>query len=110
MLSRCGRRRATSRSGRAARMECARAAEAGLLGLVLLAWQLAVLLGLPEYILSPLQIIRFFWEALGTAELYENVGASLARALPGFVIGSALGVALGLAAGVSRIFDGTFSP
>jgi ABC-type nitrate/sulfonate/bicarbonate transport system permease component len=87
------------------------AAKAGLLLLVLLAWQLAaVLFGLPEYILSPLQITRFFWEALGTAELYENVGASLGRALPGFVLGSALGIALGLAAGVSRVFDGAFSP
>ncbi len=86
------------------------AAKAGLLALVLLAWQLAVLLGLPEYILSPLQIAQFFWEALGTAELYENVGASLGRALPGFAIGTFFGALLGLAAGMARWFDRLFSP
>ena len=80
------------------------------LALVLAAWQLAALAGLPDYVLSPLQIIGFFIQALGTAELYEHIGASLGRALPGFALGSALGIALGLAAGVSRVFDGAFSP
>ena len=84
--------------------------KAGSLALVLLAWQLASLWGLPDYILSPLAILKHFFVALGSPELYADIGASLGRALPGFVIGSALGVALGLAAGVSRIFDGTFSP
>jgi len=78
--------------------------------LVLLVWQLAALRDLPEYVLSPLQIIRFFGEALTTAELYENIAASLARALPGFVIGSALGAALGLGAGTARWFDRLLSP
>jgi ABC-type nitrate/sulfonate/bicarbonate transport system permease component len=80
------------------------------LALVLAAWQLAALAGLPDYVLSPLQIIGFFIQALGTAELYAHIGASLGRALPGFALGSALGIALGLAAGVSRVFDGAFSP
>ncbi len=86
------------------------AAKAGLLALVLLAWQLASLWGLPDYVLSPLAILRHFFAALGSAELYADIGASLGRALPGFVIGSALGAALGLAAGVSRLFDDAFSP
>ena len=85
-------------------------AKAGLLTLVLLAWQLASLWGLPDYVLSPLAILKHFFAALGSRELYTDIGASLGRALPGFVIGSALGVALGLAAGVSRLFDGAFSP
>ena len=85
-------------------------ARAGALAGVLLLWQLASLWGLPEYILSPLEILRHFFVALGTRELYDNIGASLGRALPGFVIGSALGAALGLAAGVSRGFDQVFSP
>jgi ABC-type nitrate/sulfonate/bicarbonate transport system permease component len=86
-------------------------ARAGALAAVLLLWQLAALLwGLPDYILSPLEILRHFFTALGSRELYEDIGASLGRALPGFAIGSALGIALGLAAGVSRAFDGTFSP
>jgi NitT/TauT family transport system permease protein len=86
-------------------------ARAGALLAVLLLWQLASLLwGLPDYILSPLEILKHFLAALGSAELYGDIGASLGRALPGFAIGSALGIALGLAAGVSRTFDGTFSP
>jgi ABC-type nitrate/sulfonate/bicarbonate transport system permease component len=48
--------------------------------------------------------------ALGTAEIYEHIGASLARSLPGFALGAAAGVALGLAAGVARWFDRMLSP
>lgn len=86
------------------------AAKASLLIAILLLWQLAALRGLPEYVLSPLQITRFFVQALGTAELYEHVWASLARSLPGFALGSLLGAALGLAAGVARWFDRMLSP
>ncbi len=81
-----------------------------LIGVLLAAWQLAALRGLPAYVLSPLEIAREFSAALGSSELYGHIGASLARSIPGFVIGSALGVALGLAAGVSRRFDETLSP
>jgi ABC-type nitrate/sulfonate/bicarbonate transport system permease component len=77
---------------------------------VLLLWQLAALRGLPEYILSPLQITGHFVEALGGAELYENIWASVKRSLPGFVLGSFLGALLGLAAGVARWFDRMLSP
>jgi ABC-type nitrate/sulfonate/bicarbonate transport system permease component len=77
---------------------------------VVVVWQLAALRGLPEYVLSPLQIMRFFAQALGTAELYEHIWASLARSLPGFAIGTFLGAALGLAAGVARWFDRLLSP
>jgi NitT/TauT family transport system permease protein len=80
------------------------------LAFVLLAWQLAALRGLPEYVLSPLQIGRYFVEALGSAELYENIGASLGRALPGFVLGSTAGALLGLAAGTARWLDRLLSP
>jgi len=85
-------------------------AKASLLLLVLLVWQLAALRGLPAYLLSPLEIAKFFIQALGTAELYEHIGASLVRSLPGFALGTALGVALGLAAGVARWFDRMLSP
>ena len=77
---------------------------------VLVLWQLLSLRGLPDYVLSPLEILKHFWAALGTRELYVHAGASLLRALPGFVIGSALGVALGLAAGIARSFDEMLSP
>jgi ABC-type nitrate/sulfonate/bicarbonate transport system permease component len=77
--------------------------------LALAAWQFASVGG-PAYLLGPLEILRDFWAALGSAELYEHIGASLARSLPGFALGAAAGVALGLAAGVSRRFDRMLSP
>ena len=80
------------------------------LAVALAFWQLAVLAGAPEFLLGPWQVIKHFVEALGTRELYDNIGASLGRALPGFVLGSAAGIAMGLAAGSSRAFDQAFSP
>jgi ABC-type nitrate/sulfonate/bicarbonate transport system permease component len=77
---------------------------------VLLLWQLAALRGLPDYLLSPLEILKHFIAALGTRELYDDAWASLVRALPGFAIGTLLGVALGLAAGIARSFDEMLSP
>ena len=77
---------------------------------LLLLWQLAWMWGLPHYILGPLEILRHFFAALGSEELYGHIVASLLRSLPGFVIGASLGIAFGLAAGVSRRFDQTFSP
>jgi ABC-type nitrate/sulfonate/bicarbonate transport system permease component len=85
-------------------------AKAGALVAVLAVWQLAALHGLPDYVLSPVEIARHFFAALGSAELYEHVGASLKRALPGFALGSLLGAALGLAAGVARWLDRMLSP
>jgi len=87
-----------------------RLVQAGALVAVLALWQLAALAGLPDYILSPAQIARHFAAALGSAELYEHIGASLGRSLPGFALGSFLGAALGLAAGVARWFDRMLSP
>ena len=83
---------------------------ASAVAVLLVLWQLASLWGLPDYILSPLEILKHFLVALGSRELYDNIGASLGRALPGFAIGAALGIALGLAAGVSRTLDGALSP
>ena len=87
-----------------------RLAPAGLWLAVLVVWQLAALGGLPDYVLPPLDILKHFFTALGTRELYEHIGASLTRSLPGFILGSIAGVALGLAAGVSRALDETLSP
>jgi len=85
-------------------------ARAGALAAALLLWQLAVMAGAPEFLLGPWEVLKDFVEALGTRELYVNCGASLARALPGFALGSLAGIALGLAAGRSRAFDQIFSP
>src|SRR5437867_1600047 len=83
---------------------------ASLLLVVLIAWQLAALRGLPSYLLAPLEILKHFAAALGSQELYEHAAASLLRALPGFAIGTLLGIALGLAAGIARSFDEMVSP
>jgi ABC-type nitrate/sulfonate/bicarbonate transport system permease component len=85
-------------------------ARAGLLVALIAAWQVASIGGLPSYLLSPAEIAKEFFTALGSQELYVHAGTSLMRSLPGFLIGSALGIAFGLAAGVSRGFDQTFSP
>jgi ABC-type nitrate/sulfonate/bicarbonate transport system permease component len=87
-----------------------RFARAGLLIGLLVLWQLASLRGLPDYVLSPLEILKHFVAALGTRELYVDAWASLVRALPGFAIGTLLGIALGLAAGIARSFDEMLSP
>jgi ABC-type nitrate/sulfonate/bicarbonate transport system permease component len=87
-----------------------RLARAGLLIAIVALWQLASLRGLPEYLLSPLEILKHFTAALGTRELYQDAAASLLRALPGFAIGAALGILLGLAAGIARSFDEMLSP
>lgn len=87
-----------------------RIARAGLLLLALAAWQIASLHGLPSYILGPAEILRDFATALGSSELYRHIGASLARSLPGFALGTAAGAALGVAAGVARWFDRMVSP
>jgi ABC-type nitrate/sulfonate/bicarbonate transport system permease component len=76
----------------------------------LAAWQLLAMHGAPEYVLAPSDVVKHFVAALGTRELYADAGASLARALPGFALGTLLGVALGLAAGIRRAFDELLSP
>ena len=85
-------------------------ASASLLLVVLIVWQLAALGGLPQFILSPAEIARHFFAALGTREFYDDVAASLGRSLPGFALGSFLGALLGLAAGTARWFDRMLSP
>ena len=65
---------------------------------------------MPDWILSPSEVVRAFATALDTGDLLPHVVASLARAIPGFVLGTAVGVALGLVAGVSRVADLMLSP
>jgi ABC-type nitrate/sulfonate/bicarbonate transport system permease component len=85
-------------------------ARGSLLLAVLLVWQLLALRGLPDYLPGPVEILKYFFAALGSAELYEHIGASLLRSVPGFLIDTIVGVACGLAAGVSRWFDRMLSP
>src|SRR5947207_1107071 len=85
-------------------------ARAGLLVFVVLLWELLGIRGLPSYILGPFEILKHFFAALGSTELYGDIGASLMRSVPGFAIGAVLGSALGLAAGISRVLDRMLSP
>jgi ABC-type nitrate/sulfonate/bicarbonate transport system permease component len=73
-------------------------------------WQLLWLTGLPDFVLGPVEIARHLAEAVVSGELWPHVTASLARAIPGFLLGSLLGVALGLLAGVARGLDQLLSP
>ena len=73
-------------------------------------WQIATGFGHPDFVMSPLEIARHFVEALWSGELLPHVGASLARSLPGFLLGSFIGVTFGLLAGVARGLDQLLSP
>src|SRR6266513_544394 len=85
-------------------------ARAGLLLFLVGLWQLLWVWGLPEYVLGPVDILKHFFAALGSEELYQHIGASLTRSLPGFAVGALLGIALGLLAGVARAFEQMLSP
>ena len=87
-----------------------RLAKAVALLFALVVWQLARAAGLPDYILGPIEIAQHFTGALASQELYAHIGASLARALPRFALGTLAGIALGLTAGVSRGVDQTVRP
>src|SRR5213076_2256046 len=85
-------------------------ARAGLLLFLVGLWQLLWVWGLPAYVLGPVDILKHFFAALGSEELYQHIGASLLRSLPGFAIGALLGVALGLLAGVTQALEQMVSP
>jgi ABC-type nitrate/sulfonate/bicarbonate transport system permease component len=65
---------------------------------------------MPDWMLSPLDVVRAFSAELASGQLAAHVGASLTRSIPGFVLGALLGVMLGLVAGVSRSVDAMLSP
>jgi ABC-type nitrate/sulfonate/bicarbonate transport system permease component len=73
-------------------------------------WQGLWLTGLPDFVLSPVEVARHFVRVVASGELLPHVGASLVRSLPGFALGTAVGVGLGLLAGVARGFDQLLSP
>ena len=87
-----------------------RVAALGLLLLTLGLWQLTALTNRPDFVLTPTEVAGHFVTALGSGEVLPHVGASLARALPGFALGSLVGVSLGLLAGVARSVARTVSP
>src|SRR2546426_9765797 len=85
-------------------------ARAGLLLFLVGLWQLLWVWGLPAYVLSPVDIVKHFFAALGSEELYQHIGASLLRSLPGFAIGGLLGIVLGLLAGGNPAVEQMLGP
>jgi ABC-type nitrate/sulfonate/bicarbonate transport system permease component len=73
-------------------------------------WHLLWMAGLPDFVLSPVEVATHFVEALRSGELWPHVAASLARSLPGFLLGTVAGIGLGLGAGVARGVDQLLSP
>jgi ABC-type nitrate/sulfonate/bicarbonate transport system permease component len=92
------------------RLSGSRAIGLALLLAMLGLWQIAMRFEHPDFILSPSEIARHFVEALWSGGLLPHVGASLARSLPGFIVGSLIGVVLGLLAGVARSLDQLLTP
>jgi sulfonate transport system permease protein len=79
---------------------------------LLVLWEVSSHAGLVNpAILPPLEAVgaRLIRE-IGNGELFTNLGASLARNLAGFAIGTTLGVAFGALLGLSRLADGIFGP
>ena len=80
--------------------------------LLLVAWQLSSELGLIDSrFLPPLQdIAKAGWRELTTGTLLVDIGASLARDLFGFVIGSLAGIAFGTLLGLSKVANRFIGP
>ncbi|WP_051356485.1 ABC transporter permease [Azorhizobium doebereinerae] len=80
--------------------------------LLLAAWELSSHLRLvdPRF-LPPLEAIaRTAWHEVWTGDLFLHLGASLARNLTGFAIGSVIGVAFGLLLGLSPVANRIAGP
>jgi sulfonate transport system permease protein len=76
------------------------------LGLLAL-WELGSRLGVlaPNLLPAPTTVLATARDLIATGELAASLGASLRRALAGFVLGGATGLSLGLLVGLSRLAD-----
>jgi len=79
---------------------------------LLAAWQLACSAHLapPHLLPSPADVLARFQSEVTGGTFWQDVSASLSRALTGFVLGSAAGLFLGLLLGLSRIAERTIGP
>jgi sulfonate transport system permease protein len=64
----------------------------------------------PKLIPAPIEVLNTAWKSLSQVDFWKGVGASLARDLSGFAIGSVLGIAFGVLIGVSKWANYLFSP
>jgi ABC-type nitrate/sulfonate/bicarbonate transport system permease component len=75
-------------------------------GLVLLAiWELYVRAYLPDFVATPIGIVRALPETVSEASFWADVAASLGAIIEGVAIGSAAGVVVGVAMGRVREID-----
>lgn len=74
---------------------------------ILLIWEAASRLGLvtPQVLPAPSSVLRTAATLIASGELPKHLGASLARAATGFVIGGAIGFVLGILVGFSRLAE-----
>ncbi|HMK78300.1 MAG TPA: ABC transporter permease [Xanthobacteraceae bacterium] len=79
---------------------------------LLIAWELASRTGLvdPRFLPSLESIVRTGWTETVSGALLGHLGASLARNLTGFAIGTLLGIAVGSLLGLSRAADRLLGP
>jgi sulfonate transport system permease protein len=73
--------------------------------LVAVAWETAARLGLlePQVLPAPSSVAGTAWKLAASGDLFVHLGASLLRAVTGFVIGGAIGLALGVLTGFSPL-------
>lgn len=74
---------------------------------LLLVWESASRMGLiaPQVLPAPSSVAATAGRLIGSGELGQHLGASLARAAAGFVIGGGIGFALGVLVGFSRLAE-----
>jgi sulfonate transport system permease protein len=74
---------------------------------LLLLWEFFARLGAlsPQVLPAPTKVLATAWELVQQGRLLSDLGASLLRAVAGFVIGGSIGFVLGTLVGFSRLAD-----
>lgn len=72
---------------------------------ILLIWQIGVTATLPEFVATPLGILKEAPATIASAEFWGDVGVSLGSILEGVIIGSIAGILVGVAMGRVREID-----
>jgi sulfonate transport system permease protein len=77
-----------------------------------LVWWLAVQQGWSQsgLLVSPAKVLETAWDQLGSLPFWRGLGASLARDVSGFAIGTSLGLILGCVLGLSPLFERLVGP
>jgi sulfonate transport system permease protein len=75
--------------------------------LLVLAWELFARLGAlsPQVLPAPSKVLATAWNLIQQGRLISDLGASLLRAIAGFIIGGSIGFGLGVLVGFSRLAE-----